>query len=176
MVILMSNRRWGSTTCRLIFKIMKNLLSLLLLISFTSWSQNYISLSPEVEPIIEEFIEDAYDRGYFVRSYLYERIDAIVFNEMLSEDIENRIGIVDESYRIIFLSTKIKDNSILLKLTVYHEIGHLLKGPENIKHPCINCSHIMAEYAPSDLLPYYNKDYMKQRVDEYFDWLTSRGL
>lgn len=149
----------------------KLILLLILLHSFFIQSQeDYLAMSPEIEPIMEEYMKDAKDRGFYVRALVMERLDFIMFDDNLGVNGDTRLGITSPSNKLILLSKTLLKDKMLLKVAVYHELGHLLKNTG--VHPCNKCYHIMSAYAPSLILPYYNEDFMKKRLDEYFKWLN----
>ena len=125
-------------------------------------------MSPDVVPIVEDFIKDGKERGFYLRFYLMEKIEAIIF----SDNLQGRLGVTDSYEKIIYLSPIITEDPILFKLTVYHEIGHLLKFTGH--HSCVQCYDIMSEYAPIDLSLYKNKNFLKEKIDDYFIWLSSK--
>lgn len=151
---------------------MKNLILILLFTYTTGFSQQrYLTMSDELVPIIEEYIKDAEDRGFYIRYFLMRKLDLIDFDDTLGVGDDNRIGITFPDSKVILLSTKLLKNRLLLKIAVYHELGHLLKNSGY--HSCIQCYSIMSAYAPDTILPYYNKEFFKKRIDEYFIWLNS---
>ena len=126
-----------------------------------------------VIPIVEEFIEEGRKRGFYLRFFLMERIDHIVFLKDFGGTNEDpRLGIVSGDYRSIYLSPTLKENPLLLKITVFHEIGHIIKFSG--EHTCFNCFNIMSEYAPETLEPYRNEKFWQHKLDEYFRWLNGK--
>lgn len=153
---------------------MKKLLFICVFISQFCFSQQKSSLvmSKEIVPIMEEFIKEGQDRGFYLRFFLMERIDSIVFSDFIFKKDDERLGIFDMKNKMIMLSPNLLDNLLLLKLTIYHEIGHVIKFSG--EHSCFNCYDIMSEYAPMDLRPYTSKTFMKYKIDEYFQWLNKK--
>lgn len=147
---------------------MKNLFVLLVCCSMFSQSKSYLSMSPDVVPIVENFIKDGKERGFYLRHYLISKVDLIIF----SDNLGRKLGVTDKFSKIIYLSPRITEDKILFKLTVYHEIGHLLKFTG--EHSCFNCYDIMTEYAPLDLSPYNDETFFKEKIDDYFEWLNNK--
>ena len=132
-------------------------------------------MDTEIDPYVEEFIKDAKDRGFYVRSFLVSRIDYMYFSDSLGVKLnDTRIGVVGADMRGFFLSPRLKGNPIKLRLTIYHEIGHIIK--QNGKHTCeTSCYDIMSAIAPRDLKPYLNDEFWALKVDEYFKWLNIKN-
>jgi hypothetical protein len=134
---------------------------------------NKLSMGNEVVPYFEEFIEDARKRGFYVTSFLISRIDYIHFHDSLgTSEGDNRIGIVGDDMRGFFLSPTLKGNPIKLRVTIYHEIGHIIK--QSGTHTCDYCYDIMSGTAPRDLSPYLKEEFWSLKVDEYFEWLNKK--
>lgn len=130
-----------------------------------------LSMDNEIVPYVEEFISEAQERGFYVRFLLMNKIDYIFFHEGLgTSEGDDRIGVVGKDERGIYISPKIKDNPIKMRLTIYHEIGHILK--KSGKHTCKYCYEIMSEYSPPDLKPFMNPKFWKLKLDNYFNWLN----
>lgn len=127
----------------------------------------------EIVPYVEEFIKDAKDRGFYVKSFLIERIDYMHFSDTLGvRKTDNRLGQVGEDFRGFYLSPTLKGNPVKLRLTIYHEIGHVIK--QSAYHSCGYCYDIMSGIAPIDLKPYLNDTFWALKVDEYFQWLNRK--
>ena len=135
------------------------------------FSQNSLTMDSEVVPIVENFIKEGEKRGFYLRFLLMERIDNILFLKDLGTGVDTRLGTVSADYRSIYLASKLKEDKLLLKITIFHEIGHIIKFNGN--HSCFNCYDIMSEYAPQDLRAYESEAFMKHKLDEYFAWLNS---
>ena len=135
--------------------------------------KNSLSMDNEIVPYFEEFIEAARLRGFYVKSFLIERIDYMHFHDALgTAEGDNRIGIVGDDKRGFFLSPRLKGNPIKLRVTIYHEIGHIIK--QSGFHSCEYCYDIMSATAPKDLSPYLNEKFWALKVDEYFEWLNKK--
>lgn len=126
-------------------------------------------MSPQLEPVVEKYISDAEARGYFIRGYLIERVDYIVYNANIGLN-DDRIASTDVSYRKVYLSERIRGNDLLIELAVYHELGHILTLSS--VHSCHSCFDIMAEYAQSSTVAYENEEFLELKKDEYFKWLS----
>ena len=132
-----------------------------------------LSMDNEIVPYVEEFLEAAQERGFYLRFYLMERIDYILFDDSIgTAEGDNRIGVVGKDKRGFYLSPLLKGNPVKLRVTVYHEIGHIIKNSGI--HTCGYCYDIMSETAPKDLKPYLNNKFWNLKVDEYFKWLNER--
>lgn len=115
---------------------MKNFILLLcLIVSQLAISQQvdfnkkktYLTMDNEVIPVIEEFIEEVQKRGFYLRFFLMEKVDNIFFIKDFGMGEDPRLGSVGADYRSIYLSPKLKNSPILLKVTIFHEIGHIIK-------------------------------------------------
>lgn len=151
---------------------------LILLISFYSFSQTTFDRSKtlimdnEVVPYIEEFIRDGEKRGFDLRSYLINRIDYIYFNDAITNSGKSIIGMVGLDGRGFYLHSKLKLDPIKLRLTIYHEIGHIFK--KSGYHSCVDCYDIMTQIACSDLSVFESGDFWDDKVDAYFIWLNTK--
>lgn len=154
---------------------MKLKLLIFLLLSQFSFSQeidfnlprNYIEISEALEPHVEEFIVEAQKRGFYVRFYLMEKIDYIYLVDNMPK---NKLGFVGEDKRGFYVSSSIDYSEIKLRLTVFHEIGHILKNTGY--HSCFHCHDIMSENIPNDLSKYEDTSFWKEKLDIYFEWLN----
>ena len=124
-------------------------------------------MDKEIEYYVEDFIQEGEKRGFYLRFYLMERIDYMLFEET-GEDI---IGLVGEDKRGFYISPSVRETPIKLRLTVYHEIGHILKN--SIYHSCDYCYDIMSSMAPLDLNPLTKEVFWQEQLDEYFVWLNT---
>ena len=126
----------------------------------------------EVVPYVEEFLQAAEKRGFYLRFYLMERVDYIVFHDSIgTQKGDDRLGVVGKNMRGFYLTPRLKGNPIKLRVTIYHEIGHIIK--KSGIHTCEYCYDIMSQFAPADLKPYMNDKFWNLKVDEYFTWLNS---
>lgn len=154
---------------------MKRLFLLLaLLISTLSFSQvdfnppkQTLSIDDRLVPYVEDYISEGRKRGFYLRSFLIERVDYIlVADSMTSSKPGEKIGGVGADMRGLYVSSKILSDTIQTKVTIYHELGHIIK--QNGKHVCYNCYNIMSEYAPIDLSPYKDEEFWEKILDIYF--------
>jgi len=65
----------------------------------------------------------------------------------------------------------ILSDTIQTKVTVFHEIGHIVK--QNGNHICGRCYNIMSQYAPADLSPYTDEEFWEEILDIYFNNLNT---
>lgn len=158
---------------------------LLLLLCFLVFSQQNFSqevdfnrqkasltMDNTVIPIVEEFTQEGQERGFYLRFYLMERVDNIVFLKDFGTGTDPRLGTISADYRSIYLSPELQEQPLLLKVTVFHEIGHIIRFSG--EHTCFNCYDIMSEYAPETLEPYQNETFWEYKLDDYFDWLNGK--
>lgn len=157
----------------------KLLISIILLLTVTacfcqvdfdapSEERKVLIMDSDVEPFLEQFVEDAKDRGFYVRSFLIQRIDSIYFHNGLTGT--PTIGAVSMDMRTIYLNPDIRDNTLLLRTTIYHEIGHVIK--KSGEHTCDSCYDIMSQNAPKDDSKYLDNEFWALKLDEYFEWLN----
>ena len=130
---------------------------------------NRLSMDNEVVPYVEQFIADGLDRGFYLRSFLINKIDYIYFNPTITDP--EVIGFVGEDKRGFYLAPRLRGDSLKLKLTIYHEIGHIIKNSGD--HVCYDCNEIMAAYSPKDISVFENEEFWALKLDEYFQWLDS---
>lgn len=151
---------------------MKKLIFLFLFITGYNLSfaqeEVYLSMAPQLEPAVEQFVQDAKKRGYYVRTFLMEKVEAILFTDELLYD--DRLGVADLNTKIIWLSPLLTNYPSLLRVTVYHEIGHIIK--DSGYHVCAMCTDIMSSTAPADFNIYDNKELLERELDKYFTWLN----
>lgn len=131
--------------------------------------RNYIEISEALEPYVEEFILEAQERGFYVRSYLMEKIDYIYLVDNIPN---NKLGFVGEDKRGFYVSSSIDDSEMKLRLTVFHEIGHILKNTG--EHSCFVCYDIMSEHNPNDLSVYEDDLFWEEKLNNYFEWLNGK--
>lgn len=130
--------------------------------------KNSIEISESLEPFVEEFIEEALERGFYVRFYLMEKIDYIYLVDNMPV---GKLGFVGEDERGFYVSSEIENSSLQLRLTIFHEIGHILKGSGD--HVCYSCDSIMAEYYDKELFEEMEDEVWEEKLDEYFKWLNN---
>jgi hypothetical protein len=132
-----------------------------------------ISIHTDFEDILEEFVAEAKERGFYVRGYMMKRIDYIYYyNEDESTLDDDILGITVDDYRGIYINSKLMEQRFLLKIVIFHEIGHALT--RTAEHKCYHCGNIMSENALYDL-SYYGKDNnWEKALDIYFEWLNKR--
>ncbi len=59
----------------------------------------------------------------------------------------------------------------LLKLIMYHELAHVVKGDNS--HSCLDCNDIMSALSSKGFSYYYQKGKMEQEIDKLFEWLDN---
>ena len=104
-------------------------------------------------------------------------IDKDMINIDVGYKAEGRINVrefVGKDKRGFYLAPRLSGDSLKLKLTIYHEIGHIIK--QSKYHVCYNCDEIMAEYSPKDISVYKDEDFWNKRLNEYFRWLNSNTI
>lgn len=144
---------------------------LILCISTYCFSQNKkLLIDNEIEPYIEQFVAEALDRGFYARFYLIENIDHIRFhNGLIGTSV---MGTVSADMRSIYLNPITLSDTLLLRTTIYHEIGHIIK--KSGEHTCFNCYDIMSEHAPISNDVYRDDEFWALRLDDYFKWLSEK--
>ena len=105
------------------------------------------------------------------KSELISKIDYIFFNDELkpNENGELILGVAKREQKGILISSAIKDSPLLVKIVLYHEIGHILK--DSGKHSCGKCYDIMSSTMPDNPGPYTEEKFLNLKIKEYFDWL-----
>lgn len=121
-----------------------------------------LEIDTTLEPIVEEFIRDARDRGYYMRSYIIRRIDFIGYYK---EEHNGNLGIVSNDYRRIYINKSISNDYNKKRETIYHELGHALTKSE--VHVCRGCDEIMSQYHIDKVDSNWDL-----KVDNYFKWLS----
>ncbi len=82
-------------------------------------------ISPELQPIVDDFIEDAALYGWPVKRHI-NRMDRIKVVDTLPEDT---LGRSYGNYMILISDKLVNKNQ--LRATVYHELGHNVFGLEH---------------------------------------------
>lgn len=157
----------------------KLIITLMLILANISYSQidfnppkHSLEIDTIIEPIIEEFIHEASKRGFFVRSYLIQRVDLIVFYDNKLSCLEGgNLGITTKDYRRVYINESLADSPILLKVTVFHELGHALTKSGH--HECYSCNNIMSAYFTGDITPYKDPIRWQKLLDEYYHFLNT---
>lgn len=152
---------------------MKKLLSILILVlSLNAYSQVKVSESLNVH--LEQFIIDASDRGYFLTGIIVNDFENIVVVDDLRGYANNEflLGVTLLDYKTILIDSSLLADEKLLKLTLYHELGHALTKSDT--HSCDTCFSIMSQFSPSDkgMLDYDDEIYWNKTLDDYFEWLN----
>ena len=117
--------------------------------------KNKLHIDNRLIPYVEEFIDEGKKRGFYLRGYMIEKFDFIMVADSLPANpgqIGEKIGQVGFGGRGFYINKIILSDTIQTKITVFHEIGHIVKGNGN--HICGQCYNIMSAYAPRDLSPY----------------------
>lgn len=129
-----------------------------------------LKIQTVLEPYVEEFIQEAENRGYYLRFFLMERVDYIRVHPTLGmAPNDDRIGVVGIDYRGFYVSLRILDDPMKLRLTVFHELGHLIK--QSPDHTCDMCFDIMSGVSHPDKSVYEDPEFWKIKLDDYFNWL-----
>ena len=157
---------------------MKHLIFLFLFVPGLLLSQEFFvepssefKMDSRIEPYVESFISDAEDRGFFLRSYLIDKIDYALFdNSVGMQPGDYTLGVVGLDKRGFYLSPAIESDPLVMRITVMHEIGHIIK--KSGEHTCSNCYDIMSDSLPLDRSPFTNDVFWNLKVDEYFIWLN----
>ena len=170
---------------------MKTLILYLLTLPHLLFGQNYrLIMDKDLEPYIEELVHEAESRGdhtfrqRIVREVKHIEYGAIVretrdsaTNQLLIASTKDKItGLSNKETRKIVINFEISQDTMLTKLTLWHEIGHLLKKDFHNLHTCVDCSDIMSEFFPSDLSEYYDKEFLRKKLDDYFCYLKGYGM
>lgn len=151
----------------------KLFIALCLILSTMIYSQQeeYWLVDEGMMPYLKEYIQDSESRGYMKKSELITKINYIFFNDALkpNESGELILGLAQREQKGILISSEIKDTPLLVKLVLYHEIGHLLK--DSGYHSCGKCYDIMSATMPDHPQPFKDQRFLNLKIDEYFDWL-----
>jgi len=129
-----------------------------------------ISMDNDVVPYVEQFILDGKNRGFHLRGFLLNKIDYIYFNPSIMDP--EVIGFVGNDKRGFYLAPRLREDSLKLKMTIYHEIGHIIKNTKH--HVCFDCDEIMAEYSPKNINLFRDAYFWNKKVDNYFNWLNEK--
>ena len=164
---------------------MKNLFAILIILSITvtQAQQNFIgpinelrlSISEELEPYLREYITEGQKRGiHNIESWMMREVDKIYIVENFSSFYKpNVLGVTLSGWRIIHINSACMNDILILKRTLYHELGHAVK--KSSEHTCYQCSDIMGtkELQKDDLELIRNKESWNEEVDKYFQWLVN---
>ena len=155
---------------------MKKLITILVLLlstqMFSQLGEGSLAIDSRLEPYVEEFIEEGLERGFHLRGFLIKKVDFILVVESFSKvHLGEKIGGISPDRRSLYISSKILKDSVLTRVTLFHELGHIIKNTD--LHSCYNCDDIMAEFAPEDLILYRDEEFWDKIVDAYFKFLNN---
>lgn len=152
---------------------MKKLFILLCLFTgMMTYSQGeYWLVDQELMPYLKEYIQDSEDHGYLSKRELITRVNFILFNDSLVPDENGEVilGLTQRKTKGILLSSTIKDHPLIIKIVLYHELGHLLK--DSGEHSCDKCYDIMSAVLPNNSGQFVEDEFLNSKIDIYFDWL-----
>lgn len=143
-----------------------------LFVSTALYSQEeYWLVDQDLMPYLKEYVKDSENAKYMKKSELISKIDYIFFNDELKSDENGELilGIAQRKQKGVLISSEIKDTPLLVKIVLYHEIGHLLK--DSGKHTCSKCYDIMSSTLPDNPGPYVDERFLNLKIEEYFNWL-----
>lgn len=136
-----------------------------LLFTLTMSSQNRLSYSTELDPLMLEFVNEAAERNYFPFDEIVQEVDSILLVDFLPPE---KMGFVDRENRIIYIRNRM--SVIEAKITLFHELGHILTDNS---HPCEKCTDIMALYGMRDHSYYEDEKVYEAELDKLFDYIKS---
>lgn len=137
---------------------------LILLLSITVNAKHEIIIDSRLAPYVNEFIEDCKLRNINIDRYL-RKVDMIYVGDN-PYDRDAIIGYWFNRTNTIQISPKIIGDTVQLKATVYHELGHALFG---FQHICGVPNLIMNSVSTVEDIQYF-KDYWDCAVDEFFNY------
>lgn len=153
---------------------MKKIISILIILLYLNvqGQDSYLVMSNTIEYAVDDFIVDMEKRGFTgMRFKLMEAIDVIAVKHNFTEKYSDDISGVSYN-RTILLNPYLVGVDKLLKSTLYHEIGHLLRPDK--EHYCPTCLHIMSEYevSPQEIVIFMNNpDLWDLYLDSFAQWL-----
>jgi len=109
-------------------------LSILLVFLMTSlivFSQNNIIVMNNqlTKEYFKDYVSSAFDRGYDVQNELAEKIKYII---IVSDEFPvDELGKYDPEMKLITLNHKVTLDRLILKVTLYRELSHILGMPYN---------------------------------------------
>lgn len=133
-----------------------------MLFSMLTSSQNRLSYSNELHPLILEFVNEGLDRDLNLFGFIVENVDWIVLSNKLPKD---QLGVLIREKRVILIKNGMDVMST--RITLFHELGHLLT---DAKHTCYVCTDIMSEKA-LDPYYFYDKEVYKIEMDKFFNYI-----
>lgn len=143
---------------------MKKLLTtLIILISINTFSQQVIQ-DIRLSGYLSDFMNEATNRGYNINKMIYSRLVSI---EVSNLEYPN-LGQYTAYNRTIRVSPYVLLDETLTRLTVYHELGHVLKL--GAPHSCNACSDIMSAAQYKSICYYKDEKIMKMELDKLFKW------
>lgn len=143
---------------------------LLLLFSFQILNSQILQ-DPGLEGIFTDFIDEGKERGYDYTSKIYDNLVSIEYSDL----VYPKLGQYTHYNKTIRVSPFLQIDTLVLKLVVFHELGHLIK--ETSYHSCFNCTDLMSERSGKNYFYYYRKEenYEKE-LDKLFKWLDGKQL
>ena len=142
---------------------MKKLLLLIFLISANIFSQEVVQ-DYRLSGHLLQFMKEATDRGYNINRIIYSKLVAI---EIANLDYPN-IGSYTPYSKTIKISPYALIDKTLTKITIYHELGHVLKI--GAPHTCKRCTDIMSSAQYISICYYKDKDTWDKELDKLFKW------
>jgi len=148
---------------------------ILILLSAYCFSQTpkRVNIDKRLVEYVEDYIDQAQERGFYVRGLIVKRIDYIYIIDSIGTDERDHtqiIGSVGNDRRGFVIAEEVLKDTILTRVTVYHEIGHILA--KSSKHVVRDKYHIMSSTHPEDDNILRDKIIMNGLIDEYFKWLS----
>lgn len=137
-----------------------------LLIGLNGFTQNKLSYSTELDPLILEFVNEAAERDYIVFPKIVEGVDWIVLVNNLHP---RQMGGWDKEKRVIFIRNGM--DVITAKITLFHELAHMLTDSED--HSCEKCTDIMSAYALKDHSYYEDTEVYEAELDTLFNYIKN---
>lgn len=141
---------------------MKNLiLCLFLFLSISIFSQNSLVISPELKPLVEEYILEAEERCIDVREHI---------NQMIYIGFDNRLqfpllGLASKDGKFVVLGTYCILDRTVLKIVLFHELTHSIF---KIGHTYRSQYDIMRDRSPESFRIYDDIPFLEERLDELF--------
>lgn len=149
---------------------MKFKLFFLLLFSiFTLNAQDKsLNYSVELEPYIIEFINEGLKRDVKVVDTIFSRLDNIVTTSNLKYP---QLGFYSAYNKTILISDFTQIDTLAIKVTLFHELGHVLLG---IGHSCKSCTDIMSQYGPRSFSIYADKVLWSEELDKFYKLIKQK--
>lgn len=142
---------------------MKNLILclFLFLLSLNIFSQDSVYISPELKPLVEEYILEAEERCIDVREHI-NQMSYIAIDTSMQFPL---LGLASRDGKFVFIGAYCILDRTVLKIVLFHELTHSIF---KIGHTNRSQYDIMRDRSPESFRIYDDIPFLEERLDELF--------